>query len=393
VGLLKKKLGLAKDIDHKINSAWFRLAGGIDIDDWGADNAAWLDRMDAAGVRKLSTNHLMGEGYWVWLIPLSSGPISIGIVADPRFHPYDEINDLDSAIEWLRRHEPQLAAEVEGRKEQVEDFHSIEDFAYSCQRVFSPDRWALAGVAGVFADPFYSPGSDFIAQGNTMITDLVVRELSGEDIGEPAEALNAFFLIAFESLVTNTYTDHYREFGNAEVFSAKLLWNFALYWSVFALPFFQGKLTDKEFNESIFPYIGRILGVAGPLEQVFRDWHALGQRDWSDAFISNTAFPLIYALHQDLEGDFDDESLRAKYAENAELLEAVAVVLFHKAAERLPDHSIDPDTKVDPSKLSLDPEQWEESGLLGGEGLSLNEARAKTEGIDQALVDEVAATS
>ena len=35
----------------------------------------------------LSTNHICGEGYWVWLIPLSSGPISIGIVADPRFHP------------------------------------------------------------------------------------------------------------------------------------------------------------------------------------------------------------------------------------------------------------------------------------------------------------------
>ncbi len=54
-------------------------------------------------MRKLCTNHLMGEGYWVWLIPLSSGPISIGIVADPRFHPFDEITTLDAAIDWLRR--------------------------------------------------------------------------------------------------------------------------------------------------------------------------------------------------------------------------------------------------------------------------------------------------
>jgi len=388
--LLRGKLGLEKDIDHTINSAWFRLGGGIDIDEWGAGNEAWLDRMDERGVRRLSTNHLMGQGYWVWLIPLASGPISIGIVADPRFHAFDEINDLDRAVDWLGRHEPQLAAEIADRREQVEDFHSIEDFAYSCQRVFSPERWALTGVAGVFADPFYSPGSDFIAQGNTMITDLIVRDLAGEDIQEEAEALNGFFLIAFESLVGNTYTNHYPEFGNAEVFSAKLLWNFALYWTVFALPFFQGKLTDQEFNVAVFPDVIRVLTVAMRLEQVFRDWHALGEREWSDVFISNRAFALLYGLHTDLHEDFDDTALKAKYSENADLLEAVAVVLFHKALAALPEQSIDADTKVDPAKLVLDPQRWEEEGLLGGPGLTLNEARAKTAGIQDALLDEVA---
>ena len=49
-----------------------------------------------ARLRQYSTNHLLGEGYWVWLIPLSTGPISIGICADPRIHPFEEINELDS---------------------------------------------------------------------------------------------------------------------------------------------------------------------------------------------------------------------------------------------------------------------------------------------------------
>ena len=39
--------------------------------------------MAERGVRKLSTNHVCGQGYWVWLIQLSSGPISIGIVRGP----------------------------------------------------------------------------------------------------------------------------------------------------------------------------------------------------------------------------------------------------------------------------------------------------------------------
>ena len=50
----------------------------------------------------MSTVHLMGKGYWVWLIPLGSGSTSIGIVADNDLHPYARINRYDRAVEWLR---------------------------------------------------------------------------------------------------------------------------------------------------------------------------------------------------------------------------------------------------------------------------------------------------
>ena len=42
------------------------------------------------------------------------------------------------------------------------------DFSYGCKQVYSgADRWCLVGEAGAFLDPFYSPGSDFIAMANT----------------------------------------------------------------------------------------------------------------------------------------------------------------------------------------------------------------------------------
>ena len=85
-------------------------------------------------MRRFSTNHLCGEGYWVWLIPLSSGPISIGIVADPRFHPLEEMNTLEGALEWIREHEPQLAESLDGRRDQVEDFLKVENFSYGCKQ-------------------------------------------------------------------------------------------------------------------------------------------------------------------------------------------------------------------------------------------------------------------
>jgi flavin-dependent dehydrogenase len=391
-GLIKKKLGLAKKVEHKINSVWLRLQGGVDIDDWSGDEA-WLARMKRPGIRKLSTNHLMGEGYWCWLIPLASGPISIGIVFDPRFHDYESIHTIDGMIEWLHKHEPQLGAEIDGRREQIEDFKGIEDFAYSCERVFSPDRWCLVGVSGCFADPFYSPGSDFIAQGNTFTTEIVSRDLDGEDartLRRRILQLDAQYIATFETAVRGTYTDHYKEFGNAEVMSAKLMWEFASYWAIAALPFIKRRISDPDFNDATKADVRRIITAGARLELMFRDWHDLGQLEWRDAFVSHRSCPAFWQLHLDLHEDFDDESLKARYTHNAEVLEAMAVVLFHTALPRLgSEHAIDADTKVNPAGISLNPARWAGDKLFSGAGLSLNEARERVPGIDAMLISRV----
>ena len=189
--LIKKKLGLQEENDHDVNAAWFRLGGGIDIEDWAdPDDEEFFGRMDERGLRMLSTNHICGRGYWVWMIPLASGPISVGIVADQRFHPFDKINTLEGALEWIREHEPQLYASIEERgRDQVQDFLCLRHFSYGTKQAFDgKDRWSLVGEAGPFLDPFYSPGSDFIAMANTLTTDLVTRYLDGEDVVERAKA-------------------------------------------------------------------------------------------------------------------------------------------------------------------------------------------------------------
>ena len=77
---IKRKLGLAEPNAHDANAVWFRIGERIAIDDW-SDDAAWRARCDPPA-RWLSTNHLVGAGYWAWLIPLASGSHSVGIVAD-----------------------------------------------------------------------------------------------------------------------------------------------------------------------------------------------------------------------------------------------------------------------------------------------------------------------
>ncbi len=91
--VLKRKMNLSLPGAHKVNSAWLRLDCDVAVDDWSTDTA-WKSRCPGAQ-RRLSTNHLMGEGYWAWLIPLAEGRTSIGLVADPMIHEFAGFNTFD----------------------------------------------------------------------------------------------------------------------------------------------------------------------------------------------------------------------------------------------------------------------------------------------------------
>jgi flavin-dependent dehydrogenase len=152
-GFLKRKLGLEKKIEHNINAAWFRIGCKIDIDDW-SDNEIWKTQLDKDR-RRLATNHLMGKGYWVWIISLASDNTSFGIVADPSFHSFDQFNTFEKAMNWLKIHEPLAAEKIEIHKHKEIDFKVMKHLAHDTKQFYSTDRWGLTGDAGVFMDPFY----------------------------------------------------------------------------------------------------------------------------------------------------------------------------------------------------------------------------------------------
>ena len=389
---LKKRLGLLEDNGHVINSSWFRLAGGLDLEDWADPNdEEFFGRMEERGVRKLSTNHVCGQGYWVWLIQLSSGPISIGICADPRFHPFEEINTLEGLLDWFRRNEPQIAESVEGRLDQIEDFLKVEDFSYGCKQVFSgSDRWCLVGEAGAFLDPFYSPGSDFIAISNTLTTDLVTRSLDGEDVTERAKAHDELYLAAYRTHLT-FYERQYEFWHNPAVMNVKIGANNIHYWGCNALLFFKRKWADLDFMARVRPDVERVWAITRQLESMYREWHALESREWRRALVSTAGFPAMFERHEDLERDFDDDALAAQLADNADLMEAYAVLAFHKAALSLPDGVPGEDEKINPYAVSLDPNRWESDGLFNGEGLSLTEARqTQAAGMENLFMEAIA---
>ncbi len=384
--LLKRKFDLATDSGHHVNAAWFRLGGGLDFEQWGADNEAWMARMSETGIRKNSTNHLLGEGYWVWLIPLATGPISIGVCADPRFHPFEEISEFGRLLDWLRAHEPQLAAAVENRLEDVEDFLRVEDFSYGVDHPYSTDRWTLVGEAAAFADPFFSPGSDFICFGNTFTTDLVSRDLAGEDVSERVEYFNALYQRAFANVMSR-YQDFYRVFGDPWVLCASLSWDFYANHTGMVILSIKGKLTDIEFMKSIDEDLERLFAINKRMHRFCREW---AERD-------NPARPpsmpppfgtLIAGLAGLLKPLPDDDALREEIRGEVRLSEAFAVAIFAQAAKQLDEPPPD-DRPINAAAISLDPSRWEQDGLFDPPGMTIAQAREISAGID-ALWDDSA---
>jgi flavin-dependent dehydrogenase len=390
--VLKKKLGLLEETNHACNSCWFRLAGGLDIESWADPNdEEFFGRMEERGLRMLSTNHICGEGYWVWMIPLATGFISIGIVADPRFHPWEEINTLEGALEWIKEHEPQLGESLEGRLDEIEDFLKVEHFSHGTKKSMDgAQRWALVGEAGPFLDPFYSPGSDYIAMANEFTQDLVRRELDGEDVTERAEAHNDLYLNFFRIHLA-FYDGQYEFWHNPLVMNVKIGGNNIYYWGVLGLLYFHRKLTDLDFMAAVRPDIEKIWDITLKLEAMYREWNALEDREWTRAMVPTQAFPAMFERHVDMVGGFDDDTLKQKIQSTRELMEAYAVLAFNRAASALPDGAPDENQKINPYAVSLDPDRWESDGLFNGEGLSVAEARQTgAQGMENLFMEAIA---
>jgi hypothetical protein len=282
----------------------------------------------------------MGRGYWVWLIPLGSGSTSVGIVADGDIHPFARINRLERAIEWLREFEPQCADVVEAHAGEVEDFLALRHYAHGCARVFSPDRWALVGEAGVFTDPFYSPGSDFIALGNDYVTDLIVRQTRGEEIAVRVDRFDETYRRLFDAFL-RLYDGQYALMGNAQVMTAKAAWDNASYWAITALLFFQRRYRRPEFIASIDDLLRRFFPLHVRMQRLFRAWDLADSGSYADAFTNLMRIDELRALQADLAGPLlDDEALRGRLERNFGLLERLARSLQALAVGGAP--SLDP---------------------------------------------------
>ncbi|MBX2867285.1 MAG: tryptophan 7-halogenase [Acidiferrobacterales bacterium] len=264
--LLKNKLNLGKSNSHAGNAVWFRLDREIQIDDWST-SSDWRNRCTPTGNRWLSTNHLMGPGYWVWIIPLASHITSIGIVCDDHAFAQSGMTDFQSTVSWLEQNQPRMAAAMSGAD--CLDFKILRNYSYDCQQVFSDSGWGISGEAGFFADPLYSPGSDFIAINNTLISRLVVDDKLGKDI----RLQSAVYQKVIDSIFQNTlaiYNSTYGGFGDRRMMGLKLLWDYSYYWGVLSLLFYKESIADIRLMQSLSASLNTAQDIHQRMQHLFR---------------------------------------------------------------------------------------------------------------------------
>ena len=342
-GLIKRKLGLAQANDHDANAVWWRVDGFVDPNQW-SDNPQWLARCTPAD-RWRSTNHMCGPGYWFWLIPLASGAHSLGIVCDAKMHPLETMNTHEKAMDWLREHQPQVAASIDKPEHKLQDFLFFRHFSYGCRQVFSGDRWALTGEAGLFLDPFYSPGSDFIAMSNTYICELIGKDRTGQPFAPYAGIYQQLYFSFYENTLT-LYQDQYPLFGDAQVMPVKVVWDYTYYWALLAPLFFGQRLIDIALLGRLRPQFlqGRALNLA--VQALLRDW---GQRNTApltpdDRFLDQYVVGWFKEMNRALVDELDDASFQQRIGDNVARMEWLAREILaraRRAHSAIDDHGLD----------------------------------------------------
>ncbi len=286
--LLARKLGLPihKETRLETAAAWgrYRNVAGLDA----VTDPAFRSRVRYTS-RHLSTNHFMYDGYWIWFIPLAGDIMSVGVVYDKsRIGPGPRNREAFEAFLNGHRSSRDL---MQGAI--FEDFQSYAHLPYHTDKFFSKDRWALTGEAGAFTDPFYSPGSDFIATANEFIGALIEADFGGErkDFEERVDLYDAYYRFKYESTLL-LYSRLYPIFGSYEVFRLKYLLDFNNYYNLVYWPFLANKLTDVawirselEFSSSVLRALTSMANHFTNMADVLRaqgQYHAQNEGRWAN---------------------------------------------------------------------------------------------------------------
>lgn len=364
---LQKQLGLAEPYNETCSAAWFRIPGRLRLADLVEDRE-WHQRVPGDG-RYFSTNHLMGDGYWVWLIPLPHGATSVGIVTREDCVPFSDYSSPAKALDFLAVREPDFHRLLDGSK--LLDFKRLRHSSYSSTQVFSTARWSCIGDAGVFSDPLFSPGIDQIGFGNCITVEMLRRDLEGRLDPQDVEHFNQVYL-SYNHGATWIAQPAYRYFGRPMAMGGKLLWDIIRGWAINGPQRFEQIYLDRELSEEVLDGAAPLTALATRMARLFADWAELAGHGEGYRFLDYSQVPGVGDLYRrSLRSGRGRDALLEDLGRNARYLEDLALSLFLVAVEdTMPGElgRLGTQPTLNAWAVSLDPERWDEDGLFDPPG-------------------------
>ncbi|MFT4630816.1 MAG: hypothetical protein ACI8PV_001947, partial [Dinoroseobacter sp.] len=208
----------------------------------------------------------------------------------------------------------------------------INDYSLSCKQMFSDQRWGITGEAGVFADPFYSPGSDFIALNNSFISHLVSEDMLSRDIRMQSRLFQSFNQSFFDNTLS-LYTGQYGGFGDRRMMSLKLVWDYAFYWGVLSLLFFKSAITDVVLMRELNPLLRKAQMHNQHAQALFRARSARRlQLPAQGVFMNQYEIPLLRNLNKTL-ANADQIDTRSALIDNVAQLQRLLIYVEEMLSE------------------------------------------------------------
>lgn len=258
--VLSKKLGLHRSMEdeHPTSSIWCRFRNVNGLDSFKSRKMHPCLMKGVLQLRTTATNHLMGHGWWCWIIPLGDGSYSAGVTWDRRFFTLPPGPTLLARLQAHLMTHPIGRLMFEDAVPDADDTFYYKNLAYRSERI-TGNRWVMVGDAAGFMDPLYSHGLDFCGHTVSAAVDLVRRNLAGENTQPITDYLNMAYPRSYRLWFNSLYKDKYSYMGDAELINATFLLDLSAY--------FLGPVRSVYVNPEVewksMPYQGRVGGVFG----------------------------------------------------------------------------------------------------------------------------------
>jgi flavin-dependent dehydrogenase len=228
--VLAKQLGIHRSMaeEHPTSSLWCRFRNVNGLDSYKSRKLHPKLMEKVRGLRTTATNHLMGHGWWCWIIPLSDGSYSVGITWDRRFFTLPAGPSLLARLQAHLRTQPVGRLMFDNAVPDEGDIHYYKNLAYRSDRI-AGNRWVIVGDAAGFMDPLYSHGLDYCGHTVSAATELVRKNLAGENTQAITDYLNMAYPRSWRLWFNSLYKDKYSYMGDAELIHATFLLDLSAY--------------------------------------------------------------------------------------------------------------------------------------------------------------------
>jgi len=293
--MIQRQLGLRVNPDEPFSAVWFRVKGRLDLADMVSQEDEEWHRRVPHKITYFSTNHVLGQGYWVWLIPLPTGYTSLGIVIDEKFHSFADVASPEKAMDWLAEKEPAIAQSLQAHSRQ--DFVRLRHYSMDSKQIFSHERWACVGEAAVFPDPYYSPGSNLIGFQNTALTHMIGLEQEGKLEASEVERLD-HFILSLNRYYTRSIHDQYAYFHQEQVMSLSYLWDLVVGWGFLLPQMFHHTYISTSKAQLVRNITQPLSAMSAAVGRLLLDWSKVCKGSFTFTYMDYLEIPFVREIYQ-----------------------------------------------------------------------------------------------